>query len=579
MNERLLQYLVEHRYLSAGQAEFIRSEQQRTGKNARELLSDGGQVSEEQLIEALSFVSRVPVVRLYDKTLPEIVRGQLRPDMLRANTIFPFEIDEAGTTLTVAVADPMNMRGRDMIALVTHLRVRMQLATASEIQAAIDRVFGVGVSKAAIDQYINQDSGEGGATPEELSQQADVSSSVIVVLVNSLIEQAVRRRASDIHVEPGPDQVRVRYRVDGVLFTVNAYDTRLLSSIVTRIKIMSGLDISEKRKPQDGRCTSIVDGVEYDIRVSTLPTVYGEKSVLRLAQKKALRRQKSALGLEGVALEKFDRMLAKPNGVILVTGPTGSGKSTTMYTALSELNREDVNIVTVEDPVEANIDGVNQVQVNPKAELTFAVALRSILRQDPDIIMVGEIRDAETAAIAMQASITGHLVLTTLHTNDTASSVMRLMDMGIESYLIADATTGIIAQRLLRRLCPHCKRPHKLLPYEARFLGLTPGEARDITVYEPEGCQRCGGAGYYDRIGVYEIMEMTPRVRALIAENATAAELREAALSDGMVTLQQGARDLVLRGITSIAEVQRLSAADAAGEEPWERSDGGQSDA
>jgi len=394
---------------------------------------------------------------------------------------------------------------------------------------------------------------------EEQVRQEDINSSPVVMMVNSMVEKAVRERASDIHIEAGADRVRVRFRVDGVLYTTSTYDRRMLSAIIARIKIISGLDISEKRKPQDGRFSASVDRREYDIRVSVLPTVYGEKCVMRLARKKALQRDKRALGFTDEEMRKFDKILRKPNGIVLVTGPTGSGKSTTLYTALSELNSDTVNIVTVEDPVEANIEGINQVQVNPKANLTFANTLRSILRQDPDIIMIGEIRDSETAAIAVQASITGHLVVSTLHTNDTASSVTRLLDMGVESYLIADSTTGIIAQRLVRRLCPRCKKLHTLLPHELDYLDMTPEEAAKATVYEPVGCQRCNGTGYFDRIGVYEIMEITPRLRTMIARRTPAGELREAAMEEGMNTLSSSVRRLVLEGTTSISEMQRIS--------------------
>ena len=345
--------------------------------------------------------------------------------------------------------------------------------------------------------------------------------------------------------------------MDGVLYTTATYDLRLLAAIVARIKIISGLDISEKRKPQDGRFTATVDRREYDVRVSVLPTVYGEKCVLRLNPKKIIHRSKEALGFSKDEMEKFNQLLSRPHGIILVTGPTGSGKSTTMYAALSEMNSDEVNIVTVEDPVEANVDGINQVQVNPKANMTFANALRSILRQDPDIIMIGEIRDSETADIAIQASITGHLVLSTLHTNDTASSVTRLLDMGVESYLIADATTGIIAQRLVRRLCPNCKKLYTLQPHEIEYLRLTP-EEKTMQVYGPAGCQRCGGTGYYDRIGVYEIMEITPTLKAMITQRRSTAELRSEAIREGMITLRQSVRRLVLDGTTSISEMKRI---------------------
>ncbi len=327
--------------------------------------------------------------------------------------------------------------------------------------------------------------------------------------------------------------------------------------MVARIKIIGGMDISEKRKPQDGRITQIVDRREYDIRVSILPTVYGEKIVMRLTSKNALTKEKSQLGLRPDELKKFDHILMNPHGILLVTGPTGSGKSTTLYTALSELNKEDVNIITVEDPVEANIDGINQVQVNNKANLTFASALRSILRQDPDIIMIGEIRDQETASIAVQASITGHLVVSTLHTNSAASTITRLADMGIEPYLIADSTIGVIAQRLVRRLCPDCKKAKKASADDLELLMREPDE--DITIYEPCGCPRCDGTGFKGRIGVYEIMEVSQPLKTIISKNGSAEDIKNKALEEGMNTLRMSATKYVLEGITSVPEMMRVS--------------------
>ena len=517
---------------------------------------------EEQIIEALSGISRIPTVRLYENPIPMEVRQMVRPDLLRNHLVIPFAFDPNDSgTLLVAINDPMNMKGRDVVAITSKCRVRPYLATTSDILVSIDRYYGSEEMQEAAELYTQ--SNEQDRTLEEEILQEDVNSSPVVMLVNSLVEQAVRQRASDVHVEAGPDRVRVRCRVDGVLYTTATYDLRLLPAIVARVKIISGLDISEKRKPQDGRFSITVDRREYDVRVSTLPTVYGEKCVMRLAQKKALSRNKRALGLSEEDMEKFDQILKRPNGIVLVTGPTGSGKSTTMYTALSELNSDMVNIVTVEDPVEANIEGINQVQVNPKADLTFANALRSILRQDPDIIMIGEIRDAETASIAVQASITGHLVVSTLHTNDTASSITRLLDMGVESYLIADATVGIIAQRLVRRLCPNCKRARPILEHEAEYLGLPEDQRGKTELWEPVGCQRCGGTGYYDRIGVYEIMEVTPGLRALIAHRAATDELRQAAIREGMRTMRESVRRLVLDGTTCLSEMQRISVEDS----------------
>ena len=561
MNERLIQYLLEKGLLTHEQATSVRKKQFEQHCSAREILAETGFVTEEQLLEALSAVSRVPVVRLYEHPVPVEVRQLVRPDILRQYVIMPYAFDpDDSSTLLVAMNDPMNMRGRDLVAIASKCRIKPFLATATDILLSIDRYYGTEEMQEAAELYTQAN--EVDKTVEEQIIQEDINSSPVVMLVNSLVEQAVRQRASDIHIEAGPDRVRVRCRVDGVLYTTAVYDMRLLAAIIARVKIISGLDISEKRKPQDGRFSITVDRREYDVRVSVLPTVYGEKCVMRLAQKKALSRSKLSLGFSPEEMKKFDKILSKPNGIVLVTGPTGSGKSTTLYTALSELNSDMVNIVTVEDPVEANIEGINQVQVNVKADMTFANALRSILRQDPDIIMIGEIRDGETAAIAVQASITGHLVVSTLHTNDTASSITRLMDMGVESYLIADSTVGIIAQRLVRRLCPNCKKPHKLEDYEMAYLGITPEVAETVSVHEPVGCQRCNGTGYYDRIGIYEIMEITPTLRGMIARNRPTDEIRDTAIAEGMETLHASARRLVLDGTTSISEMRRVSVAD-----------------
>ena len=561
MSEKLLNYLVEHGLITREQANQLHNEHLDSGKSVRELLVEKGTVPEEQLTEALAAVSKLPVIRLYEQQIPLEVRQLVRADLLRSHVVLPFAFDpdDPGTVL-VALNDPMNMKGRDLVAIASKCRIRPYLATTNDILVTIDRYYGTDEMREAVELYARDD--ELSTSIEEEIIREDVNSSPVVMLVNSLVEQAVRQRASDIHVEAEPARVRVRCRVDGVLYTTATYSLRLLPAIVARIKIISGLDISEKRKPQDGRFSITVDRREYDIRVSTLPTVYGEKCVLRLNQKKALTHNKKTLGLSDEDMVKFDKILSHPNGIVLVTGPTGSGKSTTLYTALSELNSDMVNIITVEDPVEANIEGINQVQVNVKSDLTFANALRSILRQDPDIIMIGEIRDTETASIAVQASITGHLVVSTLHTNDTASSVTRLLDMGVESYLIADSTVGIIAQRLVRRLCPNCKKSRSVFDHEAAYMGLTDKDKAKCQIFEPVGCQRCNGTGYYGRIGVYEIMEITPNLRGYIAQRAPTDTLRDAAIAEGMLTLKQSVKRLVLDGTTSLTEMQRISVED-----------------
>jgi type IV pilus assembly protein PilB len=419
----------------------------------------------------------------------------------------------------------------------------------------LDRYYGNDETMEAAQRYAEERKAAEQAS--QLDADDGVSDSPIVQVVKNMIEQAARQRASDIHVEALERVARVRFRIDGALYEKFTYDIHLLPAIIARLKIIGGMDISEKRKPQDGRITMIVDRVEYDIRASILPTVYGEKCVMRLAQKKMLTRDKSELGFTDLEMRQFDNILKNPNGIILVTGPTGSGKSTTLYTALSELNREDVNIITVEDPVEANIDGINQVQTNDKAGLTFASALRSILRQDPDIIMIGEIRDGETAGIAVQASITGHLVVSTLHTNSSAATLTRLMDMGIESYLLADSMVGVIAQRLVRRLCPECKEPYEPSPEEKKLLDIP--QIEPATIYRPCGCGQCNNTGYKGRIGVYEIMTITPALRRVITQHGNTEQIRDAAMEEGMHTLRMSASRMVLDGVTSFSEMMKVS--------------------
>jgi type IV pilus assembly protein PilB len=407
----------------------------------------------------------------------------------------------------------------------------------------------------AADLYRQENANAFAAEEEETNE--DIDNSPIVLLVKQIIEGGVRQRASDIHIEALESSVRVRYRIDGALKQVMSYDLSILAGITARIKIIGGMDIAEKRKPQDGRITIMVDRREFDVRVSILPTVYGEKTVMRLTSKDGLTKPKSGLGLDEDLIKVFDGILSNPHGIILVTGPTGSGKSTTLYTSLSELNKEDVNIITVEDPVEANINGINQVQVNNKADMTFAAALRSILRQDPDIIMIGEIRDGETAQIAVQAAITGHLVVSTLHTNSAASTITRLEDMGIEPYVVGDAVVGVIAQRLVRRLCTTCKQPRLIEDEERVILGVSPDE-EDVVIYEPNGCPLCNDTGYSGRIGVYEMMPVSKGLQAVISTGATADKIEKQALDEGMLTLKMGAAKHVLNGITSMSEMKKI---------------------
>ena len=518
-------------------------------------LVDAGFTTEDAIAKALSRQMGYDMVELRDVVIPEEILTLIPVDILKKYTMLPYEYSAEGMNIIrVAMADPMDMAATDDINIITNLQVEPVVATPKSILMAIDKFYGQKDVLSKLDEYTKE---KEALEEEEDMYSEDVNNSPIVQLVKSMIEQAVRQRASDIHIEPMEKQVRIRYRIDGSLYEKQVYSYRILPAIVARIKIIGGMDIAEKRKPQDGRITQIVDRMEYDIRVSVLPTVFGEKIVMRLTSKNALTKEKSQLGFSPEEMKVFDHILSNPHGILLVTGPTGSGKSTTLYTALSELNSEDVNIITVEDPVEANIDGINQVQVNNKANLTFASALRSILRQDPDIIMIGEIRDTETAEIAVQASITGHLVVSTLHTNSAASTITRLADMGIEPYLIADATVGIIAQRLVRRLCPSCKQEYTPDAEERELLNIK--ETEPVKIYKPCGCSLCDNTGYKGRIGVYEIMEVTHDLKYIIARGGNADEIKECALKEGMSTLRMSATRYVLEGITSVSEMKKVS--------------------
>ena len=527
-------------------------------------LVDMGIMNDEIIAEALCHQMGLERVHLAGITIEDEVLALVDEKVLRKYMLLPYEFaPDNPNVLRVAFSDPLDMIAMDDLSIITGMQIEVRVTTVKDVSQALDRFYGNSEAMKVADQFAAERREKYGNNKDGKEESEEVKQAPIVRLVNQIIEQAVHKRTSDIHFEPLENQLRIRFRVDGVLQEAMRHDISLLSAMVARIKIVGGMDISEKRKPQDGRMTQIVDRQEYDIRVSILPTVYGEKIVMRLAQKTALSRDKKDLGFEPEELHRFEDILKHPNGIMLVTGPTGSGKSTTLYTALSELNTEEVNIITVEDPVEANINGINQVQVNAKAGLTFAAALRSILRQDPDIIMIGEIRDGETAGIAVESAITGHLVVSTLHTNSAASTISRLADMGIENYLNSDAVIGVIAQRLLRRVCPRCKRMVPADDLEKKELGIPEekwGEEVLIPHIEPnEECLECGGAGYKGRIGIYEIMQMSPALKRIIATGGTAEELEKEAIKEGMNTLVMSANKQVLKGITTLQEVHRVA--------------------
>lgn len=556
---RLGDLLVQKGLITEEQLMRALKEQRNRGTKLGETLISLGYVSEKSIVDILTAQLNIDYVELRDMKLDETAVYLINETLAKKHNLIPIGFDkENPNSLRVAMSDPMDFVAMDDVAIITNMRVIPVLSTSSQIAFQIDRYFGRQSVIAVADRYKREQGGRDDTARENMAAQAETatSQSPIVVMVRSIIEQAVRQRASDVHFEPMRDGIRIRFRIDGDLVEAMSYDMSIYTGIIARLKIISGMDISEKRKPQDGRTTMFIDHVEYDVRVSAIPTVYGEKVVMRLTNKENLTRDKKSLGLNDDDMRKFEQMLSHPHGIILVTGPTGSGKSTTLYTALSELNKETVNIVTVEDPVEANIEGVNQIQVNVKADMTFAMALRSILRQDPDIIMIGEIRDPETAEIAVQASITGHLVASTLHTNSTSASVARLLNMGVESYLIADALVGIVAQRLVRKLC-RCKVEREATPAEKAEMGLK--EEETCAVWEPGGCQICGYTGYYGRTAVYEIMPMSAALREAVVRKAQSTRIKEIAVQEGMITLRESAIRLVKAGVTSIQEMHKIA--------------------
>jgi type IV pilus assembly protein PilB len=552
--KRLGDQLVEAGLLSQEQLESALAEQKNTHMKLGETVMAMGLVSEANFAKFMHETQGYELATDDDlKNADPQAIAAVGDDLVRKHEVIPFGF-ESITELKVAMSDPMNLAILDDLEMVSGMTIIPCYAPQKMISVYLGKMYGRQESNDAAAQFEAEHADE---FREEAKEEDDsVGESPIVKIVRAMIQQAVREGASDIHIEPLEHGVRVRNRVDGMLQEDAQYSANMLSAMTARIKIISGLDISEKRKPQDGRLTYVVDGVEFDVRVSILPTVYGEKTVMRLTKKQGLTQEKKYLGLYPDDEMKLDGIMNNPHGIILVTGPTGSGKSTTCYTVLNELNKPDVNIITVEDPVEANIAGINQVQVNVKAGLTFASALRSILRQDPDIIMIGEIRDGETAQIAVQASITGHLVISTLHTNSTSASITRLIDMGVEPYMIGDAVVGIIAQRLVRRLCNECKAMHMATPQELILLGKGPDE--QIPVWEPVGCEKCGN-GYKGRKAIYEIMPISAAIRRILHETVTAEEIENAAIREGMNTLRMSGARNVIEGTTSIAEMVRVA--------------------
>lgn len=461
-------------------------------------------------------------------------------------------------TITVAMMDPEDEFVIASLKLVTGKNIVTKVGLLSEIDAALEVQYGEGRSamEKTIDDLNVDDIGE-----DDLEHLKDLASEAPVIkMVNLIMQRAIETRASDIHIEPFEQTLKVRLRVDGVLKEIDAPSVKSTAAVISRIKIMAKLNIAERRLPQDGRIKVQMLGKELDLRVSTIPTMYGESVVIRLLDKENTVFDFAALGFQGRHLQQFIEVLSQPHGIILITGPTGSGKSTTMYAALKQLNTSERKIITVEDPVEYQMEGVNQIQAKPQIGLTFASALRSIVRQDPDVIMIGEMRDLETARIAVQSALTGHLVLSTLHTNDAAGGVTRLLDMGLEEYLLTSTVNGILAQRLVRKLCPDCKKPHQALPElikELRLRRFVP--EGDITLYKPVGCGSCGGMGYRGRMAIIEFLQMTDPLRKLIMAHAEAGVIQKLAVEEGMSTMFENGLTKAIEGVTTIEEVMRVT--------------------
>lgn len=567
MTYRLGELLVKKSLITEQQLNEALELQKQEGLRIGEILISMGLVSEDEILKALSEQFGIPLISLDNLTINESIINMIPVATARRYSIMP--VRKNGNVLTVAICDPTRAFDLKEISLITGCEIRAMLASEESIYNAIERYYESSHSL-ELNKFMTDLGVEDGGSVEIIEEEdkkdiamleSDARQPPVVKIVNHIFTEAIKENASDIHIEPGELNVRVRYRVDGILYEIIRLPLKYKDGVTTRIKVLSKMDISEKRHPQDGRIKiqmTIADKIKnLDVRVSSTPTLFGEKIVMRLLDKEGLMLDLSRLGFEPESFRRFESAIFRPWGMILVTGPTGSGKTNTLYSAIGKINTPEVNIMTVEDPVEFNIPGINQVQVHEGIGLTFASVLRSFLRQDPNIILVGEIRDSETAEIAVKASLTGHLVLSTLHTNDAPSAVPRLVDMGVDRYLVATSVILIVAQRLVRRLCIHCKEEMEVLPGVLKNIGFTEEEASSTKIYKPKGCEKCSNTGYKGRVGLFEVMEINENIRNHIISGASATEIRKAAIDDGMITLRRSGLTKIKMGITSIEEVIR----------------------
>ena len=552
---RLGDLLVSSGVISQEQLGQALARQKETKKRLGEELIDDGIITEQQLIDTLRLQLGIEFVDLSTvEPDPQLV-DVLPRNIAKKYGVTPVRLH--GNTLYLAMSDPLNFMAQEEVRAATHRRVVPMITTADGIERANASLYGGEGAQRAIQDMRR----EAPVTQQESAADAVVelneTAAPTVRLVNSIIERAAAENASDIHLDPCADCIRVRMRIDGVMCPVMTVPSDLYASVLARLKIMGGMDVTERRVPQDGRAGVRLRNRSFDLRMSTLPTIYGEKCVIRVLDKNSAFLSRDGIGVEGRQLEQYEYLMGRPSGTILIVGPTGSGKTSTMYTMIHQLNSEQVNLMTLEDPVEYNIDGINQVQINEKTGMTFASGLRSILRQDPDIIAVGEIRDGETAEIAMRAAITGHLVLSTVHTNDVLSTVERLKDIGVPNYLIAGALNGVISQRLVRTICPDCKQAYDPTAQELAELGL-PADSKQ-KLFRGKGCPNCFGRGYRGCTAVFEMLVLSRRMRSAIAKGMDREDLREILRQEGdYATLQENCRRLVQDGVTTIEEARRL---------------------
>ena len=553
---RLGELLISAGIINQNQLNEALSVQKQTKQRLGDILIERNIITNNELIEALQMQLGIDFIDLTAISIPVELTKFVPRNIARKHCIVPVKLVD--NTLYIAMSDPLDFIAQEEVKAVSHKKVVPMISTKKATEQVIATLYGSeGTARAIEDMKREIGDASSNIIPTQLQQttEENANAAPAIRFVNSVIERAFLERASDIHLEPQKGEMVVRMRIDGLLHKILTVPSNLQSTVISRMKVMGGMNISERKIPQDGRAMVEVRRHEIDLRISSIPTIYGEKMVIRLLDRSAGTASKQSIGLEGKDLEKYNALLKNSSGVILIVGPTGSGKSTTMSAMISELNSEDTNIMTLEDPVEYNIPGVNQCQINEKTGMTFAAGLRAILRQDPDIISVGEIRDGETGLIAVRAAITGHLVLSTLHTNDAVSTIHRLEDIGVEPYLISSALRGVISQRLVRKVCPHCKRAYQPSTEELLDLGMDP--ASKVSFYKGEGCQECYHTGYRGRRAVFEILTVSANVRRLIAAGAGDDQIYACIRKEGFVSMRENCRDLVLRGETTAAEAAK----------------------